>query len=187
MRTDLTYEGIATYTYAEFAKTKVGIDENWPDLRRDCDTITFSPKDKSMPMRTDLTYEGIATRIFILIQSGFIMRTDLTYEGIATLKIALRFAPCFSMRTDLTYEGIATPWFSCFRFLAFRMRTDLTYEGIATRLLLNWLFVVRVFLWELTWLTKGLRLEVIDVPTIFQVLHENWPDLRRDCDAASAA
>ena len=64
MRTDLTYEGIATY--------------NMMILNLN---VTF------VYMRTDLTYEGIATIDSVVILSADLkdMRTDLTYEGIATL------------------------------------------------------------------------------------------------------
>ena len=87
MRTDLTYEGIATQRlFLRFL------------LRHS-------------HMRPDLTYEGIATFSSItseLICTGAYMRTDLTYEGIATLNTFPLRIGAVGMRTDLTYEGIAT-------------------------------------------------------------------------------
>ena len=164
------------------------VDLNWPDLRRDCDSIG-SPHWGHVMSPSELTWltKGLRHPARLNVRAFHQILSELTWltKGLRRLALCLIVKELFrnlnwpDLRRDCDMvtgrlNGHVTI-----------QKSELTWLTKGLRLINTFFkFVLFIYLSELTWLTKGLRPCGRLAIVIFLQSYLNWPDLRRDCDTA---
>ena len=132
---------------------------NWPDLRRDCDSVKkyLFGHTASRPNWPDLRRDCDFCQMLVICQT---LRTS-----------------------ELTWftKGLRPGWPSI-NITITHLLSELTWFTKGLRRYSPNCLCVGARWSELTWFTKGLRLYYISTIYYIHVKRPNWPDLRRDCD-----
>ena len=156
---------------------------NWPDLRRDYDSMSgYLPKWSLAVSELTWFEKGLRLRKLLPFVSSSLEWIDLIWEGITTRIDILPFFNPFhrvnwpDLRRD--YDSRFLKYWAIFLFIPEWI--DLIWEGITTMKLIfpSFPFLPRS---ELTWFEKGLRPHY-SFCSCFNWPWVNWPDLRRDYD-----